>query len=68
MLRVLLCGACGGGKRSERLAAPPHTPLLLQVLGKGGPAERARNLSAVLDGYFKQGGHHINVNVSAPRR
>lgn len=37
--------------------------LIPQVLGKGSPAERARNLSQVLDGYFKQGGHHINVNV-----
>ncbi|HEX9060982.1 MAG TPA: formate C-acetyltransferase [Clostridia bacterium] len=24
---------------------------------------RQRNLSALLDGYFKQGGHHININV-----
>lgn len=35
----------------------------LQVLGKGGEQERAQNLSTVLDGYFSQGGHHINVNV-----
>ena len=34
-----------------------------QVLGKGGEQERATNLSTVLDGYFSQGGHHINVNV-----
>ncbi|GFH09476.1 formate C-acetyltransferase, partial [Haematococcus lacustris] len=27
------------------------------------PQDRARNLSAVLDGYFQQGGHHLNVNV-----
>jgi hypothetical protein len=33
------------------------------VLGKGGPQERATNLSALLDGYFAKGGHHINVNV-----
>jgi hypothetical protein len=33
------------------------------VLGKGSEDERANNLTAVLDGYFAQGGHHINVNV-----
>lgn len=27
------------------------------------PSERARNLTDILDGYFLQGGHHINVNV-----
>jgi formate C-acetyltransferase len=26
-------------------------------------AARVNNLSALLDGYFKQGGHHININV-----
>ncbi|NLB52426.1 MAG: formate C-acetyltransferase [Syntrophomonadaceae bacterium] len=26
-------------------------------------AERSKNLTAVLDGYFMSGGHHINVNV-----
>lgn len=37
--------------------------LVPSVLGKGGEDERAQNLSNVLDGYFIQGGHHINVNV-----
>lgn len=37
--------------------------LVPQVLGKGSAHERAANLAAVLDGYFVQGGHHINVNV-----
>jgi len=37
--------------------------LVPSVLGKGGEAERANNLSSILDGYFEQGGHHINVNV-----
>ena len=37
--------------------------LIPQVLGKGGEEDRARNLAAVLDGYFEKGGHHINVNV-----
>ena len=27
------------------------------------PAEREQNLAAVLNGYFKKGAHHINVNV-----
>ncbi|KXZ55137.1 hypothetical protein GPECTOR_3g288 [Gonium pectorale] len=37
--------------------------LVPEVLGKGGEAERASNLSNILDGYFANGGHHINVNV-----
>ncbi|KAI8466439.1 MAG: pyruvate-formate lyase [Monoraphidium minutum] len=37
--------------------------LVPQILGRGGEADRARNLAAVLDGYFQKGGHHINVNV-----
>ena len=37
--------------------------LVPQVLGKGGDEERCRNLSAILDGYFGELGHHINVNV-----
>eukprot|EP00878_Enallax_costatus_P002152 GHUV01002321.1.p1 GENE.GHUV01002321.1~~GHUV01002321.1.p1 ORF type:complete len:484 (+),score=155.35 GHUV01002321.1:1511-2962(+) len=37
--------------------------LVPSVLGKGGEQERAQNLTTVLDGYFSQGGHHINVNV-----
>jgi formate C-acetyltransferase len=32
------------------------------VLGRDGEA-RVRNLVGLLDGYFVQGGHHINVNV-----
>jgi len=32
------------------------------ALGKS-PEQRQTNLVALLDGYFKQGGHHINVNV-----
>ena len=41
----------------------PSLHALAQVLGRGGEAERASNLSSVLDGYFANGGHHINVNV-----
>lgn len=37
--------------------------LVPSVLGRGSEDERARNLTAVLDGYFAKGGHHINVNV-----
>ncbi len=36
--------------------------LIPQVLGKGGEKERATNLASILDGYFANGGHHINVN------
>mmetsp|Transcript_34578 Transcript_34578/g.81984 ORF Transcript_34578/g.81984 Transcript_34578/m.81984 type:complete len:699 (+) Transcript_34578:566-2662(+) len=37
--------------------------LVPQVLGKGGKQEQVRNLASVLDGYFANEGHHINVNV-----
>lgn len=33
-----------------------------KALGKDA-AERSNNLTAMLDGYFKQGAHHLNVNV-----
>lgn len=33
------------------------------MLGKAGIEAKAANLAAVLDGYFEQGGHHININV-----
>lgn len=35
----------------------------MQVLGKASMEAKAANLAAVLDGYFEQGGHHININV-----
>mmetsp|Transcript_22230 Transcript_22230/g.48550 ORF Transcript_22230/g.48550 Transcript_22230/m.48550 type:complete len:815 (-) Transcript_22230:972-3416(-) len=37
--------------------------LVPQVLGKGDNSVRAANLASVIDGYFEQGGHHININV-----
>jgi formate C-acetyltransferase len=37
--------------------------LVPSVLGKAGIEAKAANLAAVLDGYFEQGGHHININV-----
>ncbi len=33
-----------------------------ETLGKT-PEDRAQNLCGILDGYFKEGGHHLNVNV-----
>ena len=36
--------------------------LVPETIGKT-KAERQQNLSAVLDGYFAQGAHHLNVNV-----
>ncbi len=37
------------------------------VLGRD-PSEQVRNLSAILDGYFLKGGHHLNVNVISPEK
>jgi formate C-acetyltransferase len=36
--------------------------ILPQALGKSS-ADRCQNLCALLDGYFHDGGHHVNVNV-----
>ncbi len=36
--------------------------IIPKALGKS-DAERISNLSGLLDGYFAQGGHHININV-----
>lgn len=36
--------------------------IIPRALGRD-EATRINNLTALLDGYFKQGGHHINVNV-----
>jgi formate C-acetyltransferase len=36
--------------------------LVPSVLGKCGIEGQAANLSAVIDGYFAQGGFHLNVN------
>jgi hypothetical protein len=56
----------GAGSRRTPSPHPNQTPRRPpQVLGRGGEADRARNLAAVLDGYFQKGGHHINVNVRA---
>lgn len=37
--------------------------LVPSALGKGSESERQRLLAALIDGYFLQGGHHINVNI-----
>lgn len=63
-----ICSSCIGiaGVDAVSVSACAEQAFLYdyhQVLGKGGEEERAQNLSTVLDGYFKQGGHHINVNV-----
>jgi len=36
--------------------------IIPKALGKG-PAQCVQNLIRLLDGYFKEGGHHVNVNV-----
>ena len=36
--------------------------IIPKALGKDIP-DRVRNLSGIIDGYFNDGGHHINVNV-----
>jgi hypothetical protein len=67
---VLMCvggDQTGSTVRRTSCNRPQPTPTdqtPKQVLGRGGEADRARNLAAVLDGYFLKGGHHINVNVS----
>lgn len=36
--------------------------IIPEALGKSLP-EREENLTGLLDGYFTEGGHHININV-----
>mmetsp|Transcript_16803 Transcript_16803/g.46964 ORF Transcript_16803/g.46964 Transcript_16803/m.46964 type:complete len:799 (-) Transcript_16803:479-2875(-) len=37
--------------------------LVPSLLGKGSDEERHTNLANIVDGYFLDGGHHININV-----
>lgn len=52
----------------SRTAAPAWTgvsntfSIIPKALGKS-EEERIRNLDDILDGYFEQGAHHLNVNV-----
>ena len=51
----LPCQACKNGISNTFAIVP-------SVLGKT-PADREANLAGILDGYFRAGGHHLNVNV-----
>ena len=48
------CGVCQDGI-SNTFSIVPQT--------LGSDSERVKNLVGILDGYFKQGAHHLNVNV-----
>lgn len=53
--KIPYCEVCEDGVSNTFSIVP-------DALGKS-EEERINNLSALLDGYFKQGAHHLNVNV-----
>ncbi len=53
--KIPYCDVCQDGVSNTFSIVP-------QALGKT-QADRERNLVAILDGYFVQGAHHLNVNV-----
>lgn len=53
--KIPYCEVCEDGVSNTFSIVP-------DALGKS-EEERVNNLSALLDGYFKQGAHHLNVNV-----
>lgn len=57
------CTWLRSGSSIVRTATTMQYPLSKAAGAEKSDVERCTNLSALLDGYFRQGGHHLNVNI-----